>query len=82
MPEITIKYKKEKTLQALMDFSKYFDFIITSPKKRSNKKVIEANGVKIIEGNISIDTSGLSEIFTNANIDAKQLRDKAWQRKK
>jgi hypothetical protein len=82
MPEITIKYKKEKTLQALMDFSKYFDFVITTPKKASKKKILDANGVKIIAGDSSIDTSGLNEIFTNSNLDAKQLRNKAWQRKK
>ncbi len=82
MPEIIIKYKKEKTLQALMDFSKYFDFVITTPKKTTKKKTLEANGVKIIPGDSSINTSGLNEIFTSANLDAKQLRNKAWQRKK
>jgi hypothetical protein len=44
------------------------------------EKDIKISGVKIIERDNTIDTS-LEEIFTGRGIDAKQLRQEAWNRR-
>jgi hypothetical protein len=83
MPEIIVKYKSKRTLEALRDFAKYFDYVISSPDlDEKNDKQITLNGVTIISADSSVDTSGLSNIFTGKNINARQLRNEAWQRKK
>ena len=83
MPEIIVKYKNKRTLQALKDFAKYFDYIISSPDSRAEKKKqINIKGVTIISADNSVDTSELTEIFTGKNIDPSQLRNSEWQRKK
>ncbi len=81
MPELVIKYKSKRALDALIDFSKYFDFSVVLPaklKKGQNK----INGVTIIPADGTIDTSELETIFSNKNIDARKLRQDAWQRTK
>ncbi len=80
MPEVIIKYHSNKTLQILKDLSKYFDFILTLPKSTKLKEA-NINGVPINPADTTIDISALSDIFTSKNIDAKDLRLKAWQRK-
>jgi hypothetical protein len=41
MPELIIKYKSAKVKEALIDFSKYLDFIIVGePPKSKAKKVL------------------------------------------
>jgi hypothetical protein len=75
MPELIIKYKSKKTLDALLDFAKYFDFSIILPSK-SKEKITKINGVSIIPADNSIDTSELESIFSAKNIDAKELRQK------
>lgn len=82
MPEITIKYKNKKTLDALIDFSKYFDFSVVLPNKKTVEKISNINGVTIISANKSIDISEIENIFTSKNIIAKEIRKAAWQRKK
>ena len=81
MPEITIKYNNPKTLQALRDFAKYFDFIISTHTNRS-KKEIEINGVSIIPPQKRSKPSSSGTIFLNRKIDAKSLRSELWNRKK
>jgi hypothetical protein len=81
MPELIIKYKNKKTLDLLLDIAKYFDFSIILPAKSKEKKT-KVNGVTLIPGDSSIDTSELQGIFSLKNIDAKQLRQKAWKRTK
>ena len=81
MPELIIKYKSKKTLEALLDFAKYFDFSIISSTK-SKEKSTKINGVSIIPADSSVDTSELESIFSAKDIDAKELRQKAWQRTK
>ena len=82
MPEIIVKYKNKKTLEALNDFAKYFDFeiLLERSKKKNNQKIL--NGITIIPGDSSIDTNDLSKIFSGKNIDPLALRKKAWRRKK
>jgi hypothetical protein len=83
MPEIIVKYKDKRTLQALQDFAKYFDFEISLPDLLGKKeKQINLNGVTIVPADNSIDTADLTKIFSGKNIDPIQLRKKAWQRKK
>lgn len=81
MPEIIVKYKNKRTLDALKDFAKYFDYIISSPVSRAKKKKqFSLNGVTIIPADNSVDTSDLTEIFTGKNINSSELRNNAWQR--
>jgi hypothetical protein len=77
MPELTIKYKRKKTLEALIDFSKYLDFSVVFPVKTKGSKNIRINGVTVITGDSSVDTSDLKKIFSKGTIDAKQLRKNA-----
>lgn len=81
MPELIIKYKNKKTLEALMDFSKYFEFSVVAPKIVT-KAPHRNNGVKIIPADRTIDTSELEAIFSSKNLDSKQLRNEAWLRNK
>jgi len=78
MPEVTITYKKPETLKILKGLAKYFDFKVASVKD----KTIKVNGVTISPGDESVDTSEMEELFSNKNLDAKELRRKAWQRTK
>lgn len=83
MPEIIVKYKNKRTLEALQDFAKYFDYVISLPKPQIKKeKQINLNGVTIIPADSSVDASALNNIFTGKNINPEQLRKEAWQRKK
>lgn len=83
MPEIIVKYKNKRTLEALRDFAKYFDYVISSPETDTKKeKQSNLNGVTVIPADNSIDTSDLINIFTGKNINPQQLRSEAWQRKK
>jgi hypothetical protein len=75
MPELVIKYKNKKTLNALTDFAKYFEFSIIKPKEK-------ITGLTIISGDNTIDTSELETVFTGKNLNAKQLRENVWQRNK
>ncbi len=74
MPELVIKYKNKKTLEALKDFAKYFEFSLVTPQVISKEKSIKSNGVKIVPADKTINTSELETIFSNKNLDAKQLR--------
>jgi glutamine amidotransferase PdxT len=80
MPEVIIKYKNRRTLEALKDFSKYFDFEIAAVKSKTD--ITEINGVAIIPGDSSINIDGMKKIFTGKNISANELRRSAWNRKK
>jgi hypothetical protein len=83
MPEIIVKYKNKRTLQALRDFGKYFDYEISSTDARRTKaKQVNLNGITIISSDSSVDASGLSDIFTGKNINSVQLRSEVCQRKK
>jgi hypothetical protein len=80
MPELVIKYKDKRTLEALMDFSKYFDFSVVNPPKVPKTNVSSINGVTIIPADSSVDTSELETIFSGKHLDAKKIRNDAWQR--
>ena len=79
MPELIIKYSTQKTLQALIDLAKYFDFEIAKPATITKKRVF-INGVALVSGDETVDISPMAEIFTGKAIDASNLRKLAWQR--
>lgn len=79
MPELVIKYKSKKTMEALKDFAKYFEFSIVSPKKEKGNFKIK--GVTIIPDDKSVDLSGPQAIFSNKNPDAKKIRKEAWRKR-
>jgi hypothetical protein len=78
MPQITINYKKPETLKILKSLAKYLDFDILKEKK----SISVVNGVSILPGDSSIDTSDLTEIFSRNDISAAKLRKDAWTRSK
>ena len=76
MPEITIKYKNPETLNALMDFAKYFDFVIKKPK--SKKAVQTVNQDLPIDFSKHPDVTALAGIWKEKNITLEDLRKNAW----
>jgi hypothetical protein len=82
MPELIIKYKNKRALEALKDFSRYFDFSIIMPTEKTKRKTIEINGVTIVAADSTVNTSELESVFSRGNFDAKQIREKSWQRNK
>lgn len=80
MPEITIKYKKPETLKILKELAKYLDFKITPDDIKEQSVLI--NGVTMLSAKCGIDPSDLTELFSSKNVDAVELRKRAWQRKK
>ena len=82
MKEVTIKYKSNKTLEALKDLGKYFGFSISEPGPSKKKLKVQINGVTVVPGDESIDVSELHEIFTGKQLNAAQLRSSGWERKR
>ena len=82
MHEVVIKYKNHKTLKALTALGEYLGFTIAEPEKEEKNEIYHINGVPVESGDRAIDIQGLTDIFTKENIDAKALRESAWQRKK
>lgn len=46
MPEIKIRYKRQRTLQALKDFAKYLDFSIVNEKDADTKSYMLGNALR------------------------------------
>jgi len=82
MPELVIKYKNQKSLDASIDFSIFFDFTLISSSKNMKKKNIQINGITLIPADDTINISEVEIIFSNKNLDSKQLRVDVWQRNK
>lgn len=80
MPELVIKYKSNKTLEALLNIAKYFDFSIEKTEKIKKNKINNTNGVVIIPADSSVNISELETIFSNKHIDFQNIRNKAWLR--
>jgi hypothetical protein len=77
MPELVIKYKSKKTLEALKSIAKYFDFSIVE-KQKPDLGITKINGVTILKGIGQLNNEEMEDIFTNANLDGKKLREEAW----
>ncbi len=83
MKEVTIKYKSNKTLEALKELGKYLNFSVSDHKvKAAPQKQSSINGIPIIVGDAKVDIAELHDVFTGKNLSAKGLRDTAWERKK
>ena len=82
MHEIVVKYKNRKTLKALTALSEYLGFTITDPERKEDTEVYHINGIPIESGDPQIDIQDLTTVFTGKDIDAKTLRESAWQRKR
>jgi hypothetical protein len=77
MPEIIVKYKNNKSLQALRDFAKYFDVVLESPntKKAVGRKKKTSLPITYAE---NPDIMALAGIWKGKNISLEKLRKKAW----
>lgn len=84
MPQLTVKYKNRRALEALQHFAKYFDYeiLLPEPKEEKKKNKINFHGVTIIQGDSSINTDQLNKVFSSKNIQPSDFRKEAWQRKK
>lgn len=73
MPEVTIQYKNDKTLQVLMDIAKYFDFTIKTTRKGGKSK-----SKLPIEFAEYPDITALAGIWKGKDITIEDLRKDAW----
>lgn len=81
MKEVIIKYKSNKTLEALRELGKYLGFsVLDSPIEEGNKQT-SINGVTLIQGDDTVDINELKDIFTERRFNASELRRSGWQRK-
>jgi hypothetical protein len=77
MPTVMIEYKKPETLKVLKSLAKYFDFKVSSGK--SKKPHFDDI---LVPGDKSLDINALNDVFAGKNLDAKELRNKAWKRER
>lgn len=89
MPQVTINYKKPETLKVLKSLGKYLGFDVIKDKTKPNALAdLLANEqhqrVKsiLVPGDKSLNIDELREVFSGKDIDAKELRRSAWERKK
>ncbi|HEY4323168.1 MAG TPA: hypothetical protein VGN20_04260 [Mucilaginibacter sp.] len=82
MKEVTVRYKTNKTLQALKDMGKYLGFTVDEQSSEKKDKLSFINGVPVIPGDNSIDITDLYAVFTGKELNAAELRNSGWQRKK
>ena len=78
MPQITITYKGSKTLAALHDLSKYFDFVIESTTTHKEKKEKKSEPQLPINYAAHPNVEALAGIWKDKNISLAELRQKAW----
>ena len=78
MPEIIIKYKNEKTLAALKDFAKYFDFVLEKPKTKKQTGNPDNSASLPIVFAEHPDVTALAGIWKGRDISLDDLRKKAW----
>lgn len=78
MSKAIIEYKKPETLKMLKGIAKYLNFKISASREEKAK----GNGLTITPGDETVDISGMEGLFSGRNLDAKELRRKAWLRTK
>lgn len=81
MKEVIIKYRNNKTLEALKDLGKYLGFSVSDVPMAKTSKQTFINGVTVIQGDERIDLSELNSVFTGKGFDAHDLRKAGWHRK-
>jgi len=78
MPEIIVKYKTAKSLSALKDLAKYFDFVLEKPKsKRAANNAAKPSSLPITFAE-NPDVTALAGIWKGKDISLNELREKAW----
>jgi hypothetical protein len=78
MPEIIIKYKNSKALDAIKDLAKYFDFVLEKPKsKKAANKSVSTDSLPIVFAD-KPDVTALAGIWKDKDISLTDLRKKAW----
>lgn len=80
MKEVIIKYKSNKTLEALRELGKYLGFSVLDVPVEETNKHSSINGVTVIQGDETIDLSELNDVFTERHLNASELRRSGWQR--
>ncbi len=75
MHEVTIKYKKTKTLNLLQEIGRYLDFTVEENPKKITKKKRKSFPITYSK---NPDIMALSGIWKNKNITLDELREKAW----
>ncbi len=78
MPEVIIKYKTHKTLEALTHLAKYFDFTLRQAEKDNNKVRNKKSKSLPIDFADDPDLGALAGIWKDKEITLKTLREKAW----
>ena len=81
MKEVVIKYKSNKTLEALRDLGKYLGFSVSDTPTDKASTEFFINGVEVIPGDETVNFSELKNVFTGKGLDANELRKSGWQRK-
>jgi len=75
MYEVTIKYKKTKTLNLLQEIGRYLDFTVEEKPKQITKKKSKLIPITYAE---KPDIMALSGIWKDKEIKLEELREKAW----
>jgi hypothetical protein len=78
MPEIKIRYKRQRTLQALKDFARYFDYSIVNEREAGNNSYMIGN-VSVIVPSAKSDARKLKGLFSDSNLSLKEIRKKVWR---
>ena len=73
MPEVTVKYKNNKSLKALQDLAKAFDMEIENPVEKGK----DAKNAPI-RFSAKPDANALSGIWKETPMTIEDLRKKAW----
>ena len=78
MPEIIIKYKNAKALEALKDLAKYFDFVLEKPRsKKITGNSLNTSALPIVFAK-NPDVTALAGIWKGKDISLDDLRQNAW----
>ncbi len=77
MPEVIIKYKNAKVLEALKDFAKYLDFVVELPKAKKKAKSDIDPSLPIVFAE-KPDVTALAGIWKGRDISLEELRKNAW----
>ncbi|MBY0426958.1 MAG: hypothetical protein K2Q22_15085 [Cytophagales bacterium] len=77
MPSVVIKYKSAKTLQALLDFAKYLNYVVVeTPKNKAAKARKNSLPITFAE---NPDIRSLAGIWKDYDISIEDIRKNSWR---
>lgn len=80
MPEVTIEYKKKRTLNALREFAKYLDYRVVEEKDKQQKSgIFYVGNVPVVLSAQSKSAAKLKGAFTGKNISLTEIRKQVWR---